>query len=226
MFKAKRAIFLTLVVSILSAFLLVSSDEKEGHPVIITGMVKDEAGKPLPRMPVVLVLERVRFKGRGIPPEVVEEKTISTTTDGDGFYRLAAIIEPKFNRILLRFYSEQGFDKVRYAIPKEMNITWRAKRRSELRLDKVIKENPLWEKVKVLIARYGYRSPKGRVLRTRGLPDKTEKGNRGKCELWWYYEEGVCYRFRGEKLERVFKFNPIKKEGPPKPKEKGESEVL
>jgi hypothetical protein len=190
-----------------------------GNSVIITGIVKDEAGEPLSRMPVLLLLERVRSRGKGNPPEILEERTISTTSDKDGFYRLAAVIEPSFNRILLRFYSNQGFDKVRYQLPEDKNITRMVRRNREFRLDRVIKENPLWEEVKARIARYGYQSSKGKVLRTRGIPDKVEKGRRGRYELWWYYEDGVCYRFLEETLDRIFKFNPIKKEGPVKPKE-------
>jgi len=184
--------------------------EEESAEIVIRGSVVNEEGYGVANLPVRFIMEKRGFNKNHSAIGVLEEKEISTRTDSKGLFEIIWLEDSSFNNFYLRFYREEEFDEVLYQKPQDVDITQSIKLSKTIKVDPVLKFNTKWEEIKAEVDKLGADSDKGRILRRRGIPDKKERF-RGKkfknMQIWWYYSKGICYRFKGSNLDKVFRFN-------------------
>lgn len=192
--------------------------QEERREITIRGSVVNEEGYPVGNIPVRFIMQMRGFNKNHSAIDMLEEKEISTRSDSKGLYEIIWLADSTFNNFYLRFYRDGEFDEVLYQEPEDVDITQQIKLSDTIKIDHILKFNPQWEQIKAEIERLDPDSDKGKTLRQRGIPDKKEKFKGKKLkniEIWWYYSKGICYRFKGSQLDKVFRFIPSHLENKP-----------
>lgn len=177
----------------------------------VRGRVVDEVGQPVAGTPVLLVARRLELRLEGLDYVERSRREVRTTTDAGGGYRIEFTPAILGNQFYLFFYDEARFDRVRYASPPPHDLTERLREERELVIDQGLRVHPAWPEVQRQMAYYGPDSERGGILRRHGLPDKREPAPPGgeALEVWWYYADGVSYRFGETRLLQTQTFPPI-----------------
>ncbi len=152
----------------------------------IKGNVSDETGNPVPDSPVFLVMKRIVFNIRALKYEEVESKTISTKTDSHGLYQMTVEIDHYFNRFFLYFHGE-GFDFAQFLRPEPEDITKQIKKGGEIVVNRVLKTNPLWSDLQLVLKALDPKTERYKILRKYGFPEKREQREDG-SEKWYYFD--------------------------------------
>ncbi len=171
----KHAFFLAVL------FLTVTANAVE-----IKGNVSDEAGNPVAHSPVFLVMQRVVFNIRTLKYEEVESKTVSTETDAHGLYMTTVDIDHYFNKFYLYFHGK-GFDFAQFLRPEPEDITRQVKKGTEIVINRVLKTNPLWSDLQIVLKALNPESQRYKILRKYGFPEKREQRRDG-SEKWYYFD--------------------------------------
>jgi len=171
----KHALFLTLLLIATSV-----------NAVEIKGNVSNEAGEPVAHSPVFLVMKRVVFNIRSLKYEEVESKTVATETDAHGLYVETVDIDHYFNRFYLYFHGE-GFDFAQFLRPEPEDITKQVRRGTEVVVNRVLKTNPLWSDLQIVLKALNPESERYKILRKYGFPEKREQRQDG-SEKWYYFD--------------------------------------
>ncbi len=198
--------------SVLAALLLAGCATAEiAEKRVVTGTVTDEEGKPVVGTPVLLVARGLDLRLLRFEYEETGRKEARTVTDESGRYRVEIVPADLGNNLHLFFYDREGFDRVRYTLPDSIDITARLEREAVVAIDQVLHTHPRWREVEARLREYGPDSPRGRVLRQLGLPERRQQEGTGgqELEIWWYYGRGISYRFVGGELVGTFQFEPI-----------------
>jgi len=177
----------------------------------VEGRITDADGKGLPGQSVRLFKTRrqitlSRFESGG---QVAEAARVAS--DESGFYKLSVPKDRSFDEYYLRFYDPNSFDAVQFAIPPDRNITKDLRHGGTLRIDVALSRNPAWSTTAQRIESLGADSPKGRILRALGQPEREEMGEGpdGPREEWWYHTKGVVYFFKDGKAAGSRRFDPV-----------------
>ena len=188
---------------------------------ILTGLVTDGEGKPVPRAPVLLVGYTLKLNLKLNPLELyykeLDQKELRTLTDEEGRYRLEFTPNQLGNNLFLLFYDKEGFDPVRLQKPEPLDVTSQLDMNKEVVINQVLLIHPNWSEVQKRMQEYGPSSDRGRILRQFGLPEKEEKVR--DSEVWWYYSKGQSFRFLEGFLDSSFQFAPTeppRQEWPPR----------
>jgi hypothetical protein len=183
----------------------------------VQGRVTDPEGRGLPGQPVRLFktrrgIELPRFTSGG---QVAEAARVAT--DAGGFYEIDVPRDRSFDDFYLRFHDPASFDRVQFLVPADREITHDLKRGGAIQVDVVLARRPDWPEVARRIEAAGADSPKGRILRSLGLPEREGPGTGpdGPREEWWYHSQGVVYFFRDGRAAGFRRFEPV----PPGPGE-------
>ncbi len=152
----------------------------------IKGNVSDETGNSVADSPVYLVMKRVVFNFRSLKYQEVESKTVNTKTDSHGLYLLSLNVDHYFNRFYLYFYGE-GFDFAQFLRPEPENITKQVKKGTEVVVNRVLKINPLWSDLQIVLKALNPSSQRYKILRKYGFPEKREQLPDG-TEKWYYFD--------------------------------------
>ncbi|PJB76817.1 MAG: hypothetical protein CO090_10025 [Acidobacteria bacterium CG_4_9_14_3_um_filter_49_7] len=171
----KNAFFLTLFWIAISA-----------NAVEIKGNVSDETGKPVAHSPVFLVMKRVVFNIRSLKYEEVESKTVATETDAHGLYMASVDIDHYFNRFYLYFHGK-GFDFAQFLRPEPEDITRQVQKGTEIVVNRVLKTNPLWSDLQIVLKALDHESERYKILRKYGFPERREQRQDG-SEKWYYFD--------------------------------------
>ncbi|NOZ14023.1 MAG: hypothetical protein GXO69_10320 [Acidobacteria bacterium] len=169
--------------AVLLIFLLVSIS---ATAIEIKGNVSDEAGNPVADSPVYLVMKRVVFNFRNLKYQEVESKTVSTKTDAHGLYQLSLNVDHYFNRFYLYFHGD-GFDFAQFLRPEPENITKQVKKGTEIIVNRVLKTNPLWSDLQIVLKALNPSSRRYKILRKYGFPERREQLPNG-TEKWYYFD--------------------------------------
>ncbi|MCU0230044.1 MAG: hypothetical protein MUC67_01575 [Acidobacteria bacterium] len=172
---------------------------------LIEGQAFDRSGNSLPGLAVRLTLRNESVSLPWKPVEVTERVVASAVTDAAGFYSLALAETDLEGTLWLRCGDPAKWDAVRFAPPAEYEVSSRIRRGRTAIFNCVPGDAPGWpELAREINQAGGLKSPRGKVLRARGLPPETVTLVDGTVE--WRYPNAV-YRFRGAELV----------EGPPAP---------
>lgn len=183
------------------ALMLLPGTGRAGDPkeVTVRGQVTEASGGGVAGHTVRLLKSRTitEFGSFDKETQVVEETRV--TTDEHGFYEMTFRVDSQFRHYHLRFYDPDGFDGVKYRLPRDKNISRRARKGRPSHADIELELQQDWPHVEALIEQYGSASHAGRVLRSLGLPTRRESAGEGR-ELWVYEQAGVTYVLEGSKI--------------------------
>jgi hypothetical protein len=130
-------------------------------------------------------------------------------TDADGRYRIEFVPANLGNNFFLFFYDQVGFDRVKFKAPLPQDITEMVERERAPMVNQVLEFTVTWPEVQRQIAFYGAETDRGRILRAHGLPEKREQPvGAPDQDVWWYYGDGVSYRFSGNTLTSTTQLTP------------------
>jgi len=177
----------------------------------VQGRIIDQEGRGAPGQSVRLIQTRRQISlGRMQSGGQVAEAG-RVVTDAEGFYHLSVPRDRSFDAFYLRFYDPNGFDSVEYRIPADREITHELRHQGTLRIDLTLERSPTWAEVSSRIGAMGADTPKGKILRALGLPEREGQGTGpdGPREEWWYYERGVVYFFRDGLPAGSRRFDPV-----------------
>ena len=188
----------------------ISFQQEEPREITIRGSIVNEDGSPVSNIPVRFIMENRGFNKTNSTIDILDEREISTRSDSKGLFEIIWLEDTLFNNLSLRLYRDGEFDEVLYRIPENIDITQQIKLSDTVKIDHILEYNAQWESIKAEIEKLGPDSDKGKTLRQRGIPDSTQKFKNKRLknmEIWWYYSKGICYRFKGSQLDKVFRFN-------------------
>lgn len=169
--------------------------------VLVRGQVTDAQGAPVAAHGVRLLATRRVAKFLTIESQPAEAELASTRTDANGFYEMRVPRDREYDFFFLRFYTVADFDSVRFDPPADREITRRFTSRRPVIEDCVLPMAPGWDAVRRLLELYGPDSPRGRVVRALGVPDRVEAvPGMGGREMWRYEAEGVTYIVEGDQV--------------------------
>jgi len=182
-----------------------------GRSVRVQGRILDPDGRGVAGQTVRIFKTRrgitlPKFSSGGQVAEAAR-----AATDENGFYEISVARDRSFDDYFLRFYDPVGFDVVRFALPPDREITSDLKRGETLHVDLTLSLNPDWPEVGRRLEELGEDSPKGRILRSLGLPEREAPGvgPDGPREEWWYHSRGVVYFFRDGRPAGSRRFEPV-----------------
>ena len=160
--------------------------------VELKGSVSDELGEPVVDSPIYMVMKREVFNILKFTYQTVETKTVSVKTDEHGLYQMDIDVDPYFNRFYLYFHGE-GYDYARFLRPEPQDVTDDVKAGRESVVNRVLKRNPLWDDLQIVLNDLDPDSERYRILRSYGFPERRETGEDG-SETWYYYELRKSFR--------------------------------
>lgn len=167
--------------------------------VELKGTVSDELGEAVSDSPIYLVMKREVFNIRKFAYQTVETKTVSVKTDEHGLYQFSIDVDPYFNRFHLYFHGN-GYDYARFLRPEPEDVTNPVKTGKEIVINRILKANPLWNDLQIVLDGLDSESERFHILRKYGFPERREASEDG-SETWHYYE-----------LRKTFVLNPSTKQ--------------
>lgn len=178
----------------------------------VQGRVVDPSGQGVAGSPVRLFktrrsLDLGRFSSGGQVTEATR-----TLTDENGYFEIEIPRDRTYDDYFLRFHDAGSFDRVKYMLPDDREITRELRRGSPLILEQTLQYHPQWEEVQDRIRSVGADSPRGRILRSMGIPEREMMGTGpdGPRTEWWYHTRGVVYFFRDGEAAGYRRFEPVK----------------
>jgi hypothetical protein len=164
----------------------------------IEGQAFDRSGASLPGLAVRLTLRVESVTLPWKPIEVSERVVASAVTDASGFFSLSLADADLEGTLLLRCGDPAKWDTIRYAPPVDHDVTTRVRKGRATVFNCVPGDAAGWPELAREINQVGgLRTPRGKVLRARGLPPETVTLIDGLIE--WRYADAV-YRFRDAEL--------------------------
>jgi hypothetical protein len=177
----------------------------------VQGRVLDPDGGGVPGLPVRLFKTRRslsvgRFSSGG---QVTEASR--TVTDGNGYFEIDVPRDRSYDDFMLRYYDSESFDRVKYAIPADREITKDLRGKGPIIVDLRLGYEPRWKEVQERIRRAGDDSPMGEILRKMGIPEREQPGvgPDGPRVEWWYHTRGIVYFFSNGLSAGYRSFEPV-----------------
>ncbi len=183
--------------------------------VTVQGRVLSESGEGLSGWPVLLVATRryVELGKYSSGGEVLN--AARATSDDNGYFSIDIPKERGYQHWFVRLMDPGDFDAVKYLPPEDIEITSQVRKGLVAQVETMIRFHPDWPEVEERVARAGGPdTPRGRILRSIGLPEKTVHGDVPGVEEWWYFTRGIVYNFRGEEAAGSRRFDPVMPPGP------------
>lgn len=182
-----RKIFFVVFVLLLSV---------TSYSVEIKGTVSNESGVGISNAPIRFIMKKTKFDIRTFEDKVIDYKLVVYKTDEKGFFKFTPKIDKYFNVFILDFKGG-GFDFAKYVLPDPEEISSKVKKGENVVVNRTLKINPDWLKLKIAIAGYEKTTPEYRVLRKFGFPDKVDKVQ-GIGEKWYYFNLGKEFLLKKE----------------------------
>lgn len=182
--------------------------------VVVQGRVLSEAGEGLAGWPVQLIATQryVEFSKYSTGGNVLVAANV--TTDPQGYFSIDVPRQRGYQFWFVRFNDPQQLDVIQYEAPADVEITGEVRRGRVATVDKTIRQHPDWPEVQRRIAEAGGEStPRGKILRALGLPEKITHGELSSDEEWWYFTKGIVYTFRGAEAIGSRRFEPVTEPG-------------
>ena len=164
----------------------------------LEGQAFDRSGASLAGIAVRATLRSETVTLPWKPVEVSERVVASAVSDASGFFTLTLAEADLEGTLLLRCGDPAAWDAIRYAPPAERDVTARVRKGRAAVVNCVLEDAAGWNQLAREINQVGgLRTPRGKVLRARGLPPETVTLVDGVVE--WRYPD-AAYRFRGAEL--------------------------
>jgi len=201
-----RAITALPVLPLLVLFATPAFAEKR---VVVNGRVLSSSGAGMPGWPVSLLatqryIEISSYTSGGKVTEVA-----ATSTDANGYFSFDVPRKRGYHFLFVRLSDPERLDTVRYLKPEDIEITAQVRRGGLATVEATIQDHPDWPEVDRRIREEGGDlTPRGRILRSLGLPEKVSRSEAGEDE-WWYFTRGVVYLFRGAEAVGSRRFDPV-----------------
>ncbi len=201
------ALLLALLTTLLAP---VTGARASGQRIMCQGRVLSQAGQGMADWPVILI-GTSRYLEIGKHTSGGEVATLArTSTDENGYYSIDIPRERRYHYYFLRFADSSKLDPVKYSIPDDVEISAEARRGRLAQVDLTVRLHPDWPEVERRIAEAGgVDTPKGKILRKLGLPEKSVMDRSSGEEEWWYFTKGVLYTFRGSEPTGTRNFEPV-----------------
>jgi hypothetical protein len=165
---------------------------------VLQGQAFDRSGASLSGLAVRATLRVEKASLPWKPIEVNERVVASAVSDAGGFFTLALADADLEGTLLLRCGDPAHWDAIRYAPPLERDVTAQVRKGRSAVVNCVLADAAGWPELAREINQVGgLRTPRGKVLRARGLPPETVTLVDGVVE--WRYPD-AAYRFRGAEL--------------------------
>lgn len=178
--------------------------------VVVQGRVLAESGDGMAGWPVQLIATQ-RYVELGSRSSGGGVATLArTTADASGYFSFDLPKERGYQFWFLRFVDPQHLDPIRYLPPPDIEVTDDVRRHRVAAVQVTIRVHPDWAEVQRRIAEAGGEStPRGKILRVIGLPEKSVRDEISGEEEWWYFTKGVVYTFRGPEPTGTRRFEPV-----------------
>ena len=164
----------------------------------LEGQAFDRSGASLTGIAVRARLRTEKATLPWKPIEVSERVVASAVSDATGFFTLTLADADLEGTLLLRCGDPASWDTIRYAPPAERDVTARVRKGRAAVVNCVLEDAAGWNQLAREINQVGgLRTPRGKVLRSRGLPPETVTLVDGVVE--WRYPD-AAFRFRGAEL--------------------------
>lgn len=207
--RAGGAFVLAALAALALSWFPAASAERMIH---VEGKVTDPGGGGVAGIPVRLFKTRRslsvgKFSSGGQVTEAAR-----TVTDANGYFEIRIPRDRTYDDYFLRYHDTEGFDRVKYMIPPDREITRDLRRETPLILDLPLQFDPQWDEVQRRLAAVGEDSARGKVLRSMGIPEREMNGTGpdGPRLEWWYHTRGVVYFFRDGKAAGYRRFEPVR----------------
>ena len=204
---ARRAAIASLAT--IPVMILLSAPAQAEKRVVVNGRITAETGEGMASWPVSLLatqryVEISTYTSGGKVSEVS-----ATATDANGYFSFDVPRKRGYHFLFIRLSDPERLDTVMYLKPADIEITAQVRRGGLATVEAVIKTHPDWPEVERRIAEAGGAlTPRGRILRSIGLPEKVAQSEAGE-EEWWYFTHGVVYLFRGAEAVGSRRFDPV-----------------
>jgi len=207
---ARRCRVAATALGVAAAILLASATHAEAaRRISVQGRVVTDAGEPLGNWPVTLIATQRFIEIRSFTSGGRIQTVAETTTDAHGFYSIDVDRKRGWHYLFLRYSDPERTDGVQFAKPDAVEITADVRRGRVAEAELVVRYHPDWPEVERRLADVGGKStPKGKILRQLGLPEKKVQNGSGE-EEWWYFTHGVMYVFRGSEAVGSRQFEPV-----------------
>jgi len=215
-----RAPRLVLVASLAASMLAATAARAAGMPyhdgdaVVVTGIVTDAAGHPLPGTTVVLEGARAGFSVRSLSRETHDAERVSAVTNARGEYSLTWTWADYYNHFELQVgepYKRAG-GAAAFLIVDQQDLTPRLRGGSPVIAAVTVRDTAPLVALRAFVA--GLQTPDARaVYDAMGRPEQIDRLvlPNGLEETWWYFGAGKSYRFRDGKQLAVTAFDPVER---------------
>ncbi len=188
----------------------------EGEPVVVTGIVSDGQGAPLPRLTVVLEASRAGLDLRTLSRQKRDTQRLTAATDERGEYSLPFRWSDYYNHFELQVgvpVRKPGGERLHELA--RVDITRRVTQASggaPVVAALTVADTGFLDALRAFLAGLATDDER-RVHEEMGKPDTVETvAYPAYREVsWWYFEAGKVYRFRDGALTAVVPFDPIRR---------------
>lgn len=203
------------LIGLLAALLVVPAaavPPKNGDRVLITGIVTDGQGVPLPQMTVSLEVARAGFNLKTLRREKQGTQRVSTTSNDRGEYSIEWLWSDYFNSfdMLVGVQVRRGATE-KTEVLQRLDVTARMAGGSPVVAALAVQDTTFLNTLRAFLASLKTDDER-RVYAAMGRPDQIDRTEYPEhLEVtWWFFEAGKAYRFRDGKLAEVTPFDPIR----------------
>ncbi len=184
----------------------------DGDKVVVTGIVTDAQGHPLPGTTVVLEGARAGFSVRSLSRETHDAERVSAVTDARGEYSITWQWADYYNHFELQVgdpYKLAGGGKG-FLVVDQQDLTPRLRGGSPVIAAVAVRDVAPLNALRAFLAGLTAADTRA-VYESMGRPEQIDRlvlpG--GVEETWWYFAAGRSYRFRDGKQLDVTPFDPV-----------------
>jgi hypothetical protein len=211
-----RVPLVALVALALATAPAVAARRADGEQVVVTGIVADGQGAPIPRLTVVLEVSRAGLDLRRLSRQQRDTQRLTAATDERGEYSLAWRWSAYYNHFELLAavpVRKPGGEKLHEL--QRVDITRRVTQGgagSPVVAALTVQDTAFLDALRGFLAGLSTDDER-RVHEEMGKPDTVETvAYPAYREVsWWYFEAGKVYRFRDGALVAVVPFDPIRR---------------
>ena len=187
---------------------------REGDEVLVTGVVTDARGKPVPGTVVELRATRRAFTLRNFRVTEQGTRTAATSSDAEGAFEIRWVWHPYYNRFQLVAgvtVGRPGGEGELYVLD-EVDLSNRMKRGNPIDATMQLESTSLVVAMREFLASVDSDDER-RVYQELGKPDKVRHTplQTHTETSWWYFERGTVYRFRDGKIDTIEHFEPVRR---------------
>lgn len=185
---------------------------KDGETLLVTGIVTDAAGRPLPGTTVVLEGSRTGFSVRTLSREKHDAQRVSALTDARGEYTLAWTWASYYNHFELLTgdpYKRPG-GAAGFLTVDQQDLTPRLRGGSPVVAAVTVKDPAPLTALRSFLAGLAGADQRA-TYEALGRPEQVDRLvlPNGVEETWWYFGAGKSIRFRDGKQVEATSFDPV-----------------